>query len=301
MPTVIPADDAILERILETTYPTSHQGLLSRSAFTKLDAAQRKTIWGLGHQRRFALVEKDEVLASAQRYALNGALDRRRVSICGIGAVCTDPSHGNEGHGEVLVERLIDDARRDGADMAIVFVSTDPTSSVSDGFEVIPTTDVEITVAESPWRGARASPFRFHLERDVDFVKYTMTRKRLLAGLGSAGVRQFQFVIAEEGITAAAYVVVSVVGKAWTIEECGDRDPSGARVGAILQALIARESVTPADGIHGSMPAGFVPPQVTIVSTKPTAEVILARRLSPSVEQPRLSSEQVLYWRSDIF
>jgi hypothetical protein len=25
------------------------------------------------------------------------------------------------------------------------------------------------------------------------------------------------------------------------IEECGDRDPSGARVGAILQALIARE------------------------------------------------------------
>jgi hypothetical protein len=49
------------------------------------------------------------------------------------------------------------------------------------------------------------------------------------------------------------------------------------------------------------MPAGFIPPQVTIVSTKPTAEVILARRLSPSVEQPRLSSEQVLYWRSDIF
>ena len=59
MPTVMPADDAILERILETTYPTSHQGL-SRSAFTKLDAAQRKTIWGLGHQRRFALVEQDE-------------------------------------------------------------------------------------------------------------------------------------------------------------------------------------------------------------------------------------------------
>ena len=234
VPTVIPADDAILERILETTYPTSHQGLLSRSAFTKLDAAQRKTIWGLGHQRRFALVEKDEVLASAQRYALNGALDRQRVSICGIGAVCTDPSHGNEGHAEVLVERLIDEAKRDGADMAIVFVSTDPTASVSDGFQVIPTTDVELTVAESPRRGApmtmvrggedrdlaaivamgeaRASPFRFHLERDVDFVKYTMTRKRLLAGLGSAGVRQFQFVIAEEGITAAAYVVISSVG-----------------------------------------------------------------------------------------
>jgi Acetyltransferase (GNAT) domain len=322
VPTVVAADDAILERILDTTYPTSHQGL-SRSAFTKLDAAQRKTIWGLGHERRFALVEQGEVLASAQRYALNGTLDRRRVSICGIGAVCTDPSHGNEGHAEVLVERLIDEAKRDGADMAIVFVSTDPTPLVSDGFEVIPTTDVELTVAESPRHGApmtmvrggedrdlaaivamgeaRASPFRFHLERDVDFVKYTMTRKRLLAGLGSAGVRQFHFVIAEEGFTAAAYVVISSVGGSWTIEECGDRDASGARVGAILQALIAREPVERRPVIHGSMPAGFVPPQVTIVSTKPTAEVILARRLSPSVEQPRLSSEQVLYWRSDIF
>ncbi len=46
--------------------------------------------------------------------------------------------------------------------------------------------------------------------------------------------------IAEEGITAAAYVVVSIVGGTWTIEECGDRDPSGARVGATLQALINR-------------------------------------------------------------
>lgn len=112
-------------------------------------------------------MEQDEVLASAQRYALNGALDRRRVSICGIGAVCTDPSHRNEGHAEVLVERLIDEAKRDGADMAIVFVSTDPTSSVSDGFEVIPTTDVELTVAESPRRGAPMIMVRGGEDRDL--------------------------------------------------------------------------------------------------------------------------------------
>jgi hypothetical protein len=30
--------------------------------------------------------------------------------------------------------------------------------------------------------------------------------------------------IAEEGITAAAYVVVSIADGTWTIEECGDRD-----------------------------------------------------------------------------
>jgi hypothetical protein len=66
----------------------------------------------------------------------------------------------------------------------------------------------------------RADHVRFHLDRDVDLVKYAITRKRLLAGLGSAGVRQLEFVIAEEGITAAAYVVISVVGETWTIEEC---------------------------------------------------------------------------------
>jgi hypothetical protein len=32
-----------------------------------------------------------------------------------------------------------------------------------------------------------------------------------------------------------------VIGDTWTLEECGDRDPSGAGVGALLQALIARE------------------------------------------------------------
>lgn len=89
----------------------------------------------------------------------------------------------------------------------------------------------------------RADPFRFHLDRDVDFVQYAITKKRLLAGLGTAGARQLHFFIAEGGISAAADVVVSIVGGAWTIEECGDRDSSGARVGAILQALIAREPV----------------------------------------------------------
>jgi hypothetical protein len=66
-----------------------------------------------------------------------------------------------------------------------------------------------------------------------------------------------------------AYVVVRVLGHTRTIEECGDRDPSGARVGAILQALIAREPVEHRPTIRAWLPAGFVPPQVTIMSAKP--------------------------------
>jgi hypothetical protein len=113
--------------------------------------------------------------------------------------------------------------------------------------------------------------------------------------------RQLHFFIAEEGITAAAYVVVSIVGRTWTIEECGDRDPSGARVGAILQALIAREPVERRPTIRAWLPRGFVPPQVTIVSAKPSAEVLMVRSLGSMAVTPRLSGDDVLYWRSDIF
>jgi hypothetical protein len=146
----------------------------------------------------------------------------------------------------------------------------------------------------------RANPFRFHLDRDVDFVQYAITKKRLLAGLGPARERQLHFFIAEEGITAAAYVVVTIGGDRWTIEECGDRDSSGARVGAILQALIARQPAERRPTIRGWLPPGFVPPQVTIVSAKPGRNVIMLRALGATAVRPQLSAGDVLYWHSDI-
>src|SRR5437870_9650415 len=112
-------------------------------------------------------------------------------------------------------------------------------------------------------------------------TSHAITKKRLLAGFGSAGAQQVEFFIAEEGITAAAYVVLHVVGHTGTIEECGDRDPGGARVGAILQALIAREPVKRRPSIRGCLPPGFVPPQITVLAAKPSMEVIggtLARK-----------------------
>jgi len=320
LPIVVRAEGPLLERVLDATYPTSHQGL-SRRAFTTADAAHGKTAWAPDHQRRYALVDGADVLASAQRYELSGTFASRSVRICGIGGVFSDPAHGNADHARALVEHLVDDARRNGVDIAIVFPSPGSTLPALDGFEVIPTQDVELTVAESSRHGApmtlvrggedrdlaaivamgevRAARFRFHLERDVDFVKYAVTKKRLLAGLASSGARQLVFVIAEEGITAAAYAVISIVDRSWTIEECGDRDSSGARVGAILQALIAREPAERRPVIRGWLPPGFVPPQVTIVSTRPSVEILLARPLTPTLDKLGLSSDDVLYWRTD--
>jgi hypothetical protein len=148
---------------------------------------------------------------------------------------------------------------------------------------------------------ARAEPFRFHLDRDIEFVQYAITTKRLLAGLGPADARQLHFFIAEEGISAAAYVIVSVVGSTWTLEECGDRDASGARVGALLQALIAREPVERRPTIRAWLPPRFLPPQVTIASTVPSTETIRVRMLGSQATVPPLSGDDVLFWHNDLF
>jgi hypothetical protein len=318
--TVVPADGVILDRIREALPLISSEGL-SREAYSKFDTALLKTAWARHHQRRFALVDGADVLASATQYDLAAVLDQRAVRVRGIGEIFTQPADRTADPARELVDQLLDEAQRDGTAMALLFSDRNHEHQPA-GFEVVPTAEAELTVAVSSRRGApmtlirggeardlaaivamgqvRANPFRFHLDRDVDFVQYAITKKRLLAGLGQAGARQLHFFIAEEGITAAAYVVVTIVGDTWTIEECGDRDPSGARVGAILQALIAREPVERRPTIRAWLPRGFVPPQVTIVSAKPSTEVLMVRSLG-SMVQPRLSGDDVLYWRSDIF
>jgi hypothetical protein len=102
-------------------------------------------------------------------------------------------------------------AARNGAVMTLRFSEGRQEHLELSDFEAISIADAELAVTESPRRGApmtlirggeerdlaaiaamgqvRASPFRFHLDRDVDFVQYAITKKRLLAGLGEAGAR----------------------------------------------------------------------------------------------------------------
>jgi hypothetical protein len=93
-------------------------------------------------------------------------------------------------------------------------------------------------------------------------------------------------------------VIISVIGDTWTLEECGDRDPSGARVGALLQALIAREPSERRPTIRGWLPGGFLPPQVTIVFATPAADFVGLRMLDSSTV-PEFSADDALYWRND--
>jgi hypothetical protein len=107
------------------------------------------------------------VLASARRYDLAGILDRQPVRICGIGRVLIDPAQSDRSHPRVLVEQLLNEAERDGADMALLFVPPGPSSPVADGFEAIPMVDVELGVTESSRHGAPMTLVRGGEDRDL--------------------------------------------------------------------------------------------------------------------------------------
>jgi predicted N-acetyltransferase YhbS len=167
----------------------------------------------------------------------------------------------------------------------------------------------------------RAEPFRFHLTRDRDLIQYAIAKKRLHAGLAAPGVRTVQFFVAEEAASAVAYVVISAREapqqgrpteearraplqrrRTWTIEECGDRDPAGARLGAILQVLIARDPAEQRASIRAWLPSGLRPPQVEVIGEAPSRDVMMVRPLTPQgAAAQTLARDDIYYWRADLF
>jgi GNAT superfamily N-acetyltransferase len=325
------ADGRILEQILAETHTIWSEGLLPKP-YRQWYTAQLATPFGRQHLRRVALVDGTRVLASAKEYTFRAILDGNPVRIVGLGAVFTPPAHRGRGAARQLIQRVLAAAGDDGADLALLFSEIGPAYYAHLGFETIEMVDRTLCVAESTRYGApatlvraaddrdladivamgeaRAKGFRFHLVRDRDTVHYAIAKKRLLAGLGPVGAREVRFFIAEEGASAVAYVLITVKREdanlrptiAWTIEECGDRDPSGARVGAILQALIARDPAEVRPTITAWLPDGFRPPQVTIVSERPATDVMMVRPLSDRVRAALpVAASDVLYWRSDAF
>ena len=316
MTRVVAATGDILAGALRVRHAVSPDGLTLHAA-ERLHAAQRKTAWGSRHQQTFALVDGTATLASAECYALQGVLDGREIAVRGIGSVCGHDASTTPEAVRTLVRTLADDTE---APVVLLFPSSAVNDLRLDRFTALPTLETTLRVIEATRYGApmttvrggeerdlpaivamgrtRAQAFRFHLDRDDDFVRYALTSRRLLCGLGVAQARELQFFIAEEGITAAAYVVVDVTEGHWVVLECGDRDPTGARAGALLQALIAREPTGPRPLIRSSLPPGFLPQQVAVVSTQPTTSPVRIALRDPSTLA--LGAADVLYWPNDV-
>ena len=146
----------------------------------------------------------------------------------------------------------------------------------------------------------RSASAPFALRRDRSLVHYALAKKRLLAGLGPLGLRQLEFFVAEEGASAVAYVVLNENANGWTLEEAGDRDPAGARLGAMLQVLLAREPTHRMPLIRTWWPRSFaVPPQIQLTDRSAPKDLFMVRP-SSNVTMAN-TADDIFYWHADHF
>jgi len=317
---IVVADHARRERILDHTFPIWNEGL-SRDAYSRWNEAQLRTEWGRTRLQRLALLDDaGDLLATAKRYRFDVRVDGRDGWMCGIGAVFTPADRRGRGYASRLIEMMLADARREGALFASLFSEIGTAFYERLGFTTVLLDEVTVGVRlkggtpamlvragedrdlanVAALHDARSATARVALRRSASLVQYAIAKKRLLAGLGPPGVRQIEFFVAEEGASAVAYVVLHENAHGWTLEEAGDRDPAGARLGAILQALVAREPHRPAPLIRTWWPRQFaVPPQLELRDRTDPTDVFMVCPLA-DVAMPR-TADDVFYWRSDYF
>jgi GNAT superfamily N-acetyltransferase len=319
---VVPAVGAVLERILDDTFPLWHDGL-TRPNYGRYWAAQLKTGWGQAHLSRVALQDGPHVVASAKRLDLPMQIDGRIRRVLGIGAVFTAPAYRGRGAAKELLTRILETGEAEGFEFAALFSEIAPRLYEQLDFVPVPLTEWTLAVdrkgggppavlvrsgedrdlhAIAEISAMRSADARLAVARSEEFIKYGIARKRLLAGLGPPGLREVEFLVSEEGHQPVAYLVLVSHHGTWFIEDAGDRDPSGARLGAMLQVMLARHPGEAAPEIRGWFPHTLAPPQVQVRSATPTSEVLMIRPLKDrTLPLPPLSAAEVVFWHGDYF
>jgi len=317
---VVPAVGPVLEQVLTDTFPLWGDGL-SREHYAKAWTAQLKTPWGQHHLDRVALVDGPHVLSSAKRYDLSLRIDGRIRRVLGIGAVFTAAAHRGRGCARELLTRMLDTAVTEGQEFALLFSEIAP--AFYERLDFVPVPLIESTLEVDRKRGgapamlvrsgddrdvhaiaelsaARSADARLAVDRSEELIRFMITRKRLHSGLAPSGYRNTEFLVVEEGYTAVAYLVMTEQDGRWMIEEAGDRDPSGARLGAMLQVMLARHPGERLPEIKCWWPQALVPPQIKIAAASPTQEVMMIRPLRDRIlPLPPLAAPEVVYWHSD--
>lgn len=319
--TIVPAEGALLEHILDHTFEIWNEGL-PRPAYGRWNRAQVRTAWAGSRLQRVASIDGEgRLLATAKQYRFDVRVGEREGWMCGIGAVFTPPGRRGHGYASALIEELVARARREGALLASLFSEIGASFYERLGFTGVPLDEVTITVdrkgggapailvrageerdleAVAAMHAVRSASARFALRRDPPLVHYALAKKRLLAGLGPVGLRQLEFFVAEEGASAVAYVVLNENANGWTLEEAGDRDPAGARLGAMLQVLLAREPSHRMPLIRAWWPRTFaVPPQIQLAERSAPKDLFMVRPLSDAAMPT--SADEVFYWHADHF
>jgi GNAT superfamily N-acetyltransferase len=308
---------SLLDQVFDATFPHWGEGL-SRRGYRSWNTAQGLTAWGRQHLSRVGLVSDSTVLVSAKRYLFEAETFGRPLKVLGIGAVFTPEDRRGQGLAAALVEAMIDDGRTRGCEVALLFSEIGEAYYGRMGFHAIARSVLTVEVPRNRL-GAAATLVRagepqdlphlsemssryargagFALRRTPSLIEFGLMRRRTLAGLGPAGLRTLEFFVSEEGNRAASYVVISRGPSGVVLEECGDYDPTGARVGAMLEVLAAREPAETDRTLRAWWPEGFRPPQLRVLSAEPAAEVMMVRQ----IQGPPVDYAGTVYWPSDVF
>src|SRR5688572_20672050 len=162
---VVIAEGTLLEQILDLTFPIWNEGL-ARAAYGQWNRAQLRTAWGRDHLHRLALVAADgTLLATLKRYRYDARLDGRDGWMCGLGAIFTPPGQRGRGYARALVERTLEQERRDGALFAALFSEIGADLYRRLGFEPVVLDEVTVTVKRKG--GAPAMLVRAGEDRDL--------------------------------------------------------------------------------------------------------------------------------------
>lgn len=323
---VVRAAGALLESVLDETFPLWGDGL-TRKGYGHWNVAQERTEWGSRHLRRFALMDGARVLSSAKRYDLSMWLNGKRVSALGVGAVFTPESQRGRGHAPALIKALEEQARSDGAGVSLLFSEIGADYYARLGYSRVPLHTVEVEVDEKDGAPAmlvragedadaanvaemhdrRANGCDLALLLDEAQVRYSVSKKRIFVGLVTGLGRSIEYFVSEEGHQAVAFLLMQVTrGVAgqrdtWSLEACGDRDPSGARIGAMLQVLLARMPADQRPVIRAWWPDSLRPPQLRIVPRQPAGEVMMIKPLGAGATIDALAADRVMFWHGDAF
>jgi predicted N-acetyltransferase YhbS len=325
---VLSPDDPLHDQALDHTFGQWND-LLTREGYAQYNRAQLRTSWGSRHLQRVGLVSDGILLASAKQYRVTMRVDGRMVPTIGIGAVFTPPERRGRGHAAALVEHIVQAGRSNGASLAMLFSEIAPRYYERLGFSVVPMQQALVGVPWKPGAPAvlvrtgeprdfdliaetqhqRAAAYRFSLVYDAEWLQYTLAKKRMLSGFGPPGTRDVEFFVCEEGTRAVAWVLLQIArrrgisdAESWSIASCGDRDPSGARIGAMLQSLVARTPGARPPVMHAWWPARLDPVQLAIHRRKVTGSILMIRPLRDLGRiDPPLAADDVLYWHADAF
>ena len=242
-----PATGTVLDHVLRDTYPVWGEGL-SFDAYARYARGLRRTAWGQSHLERVVLLDGARLLASAARHDLSARIDGRIRRVLGIGSIFTPRELRGRGAASAIIAHLVDAANTEGHEFVLLFSDIGPALYERLDFVPLPLEQATLAVhiagrrAGDAGAGRRRSRHPAHrraradaaptgarlaLDRTEDYIRHAITRRRLLAGLGPPGLRQIEFLVAEEGHMAVAYLVCTAHHGRWTIEEAGDRDPTG--------------------------------------------------------------------------